>query len=386
MKLLLVRTTIAAGAMSVMLSGCSPTDATPNRTVAVVPSVDDDDRVETYVRARFHANDSIRTNDIDVTAQNGRVTLRGTVASDDARQAAVTAAQGATGVQSVDDQLVVGDSATAGTAAAPPAAAANRAPAAPSADRTREPGWITTKIQAQYFVNPEIRPWNIDVSTNSQGVVTLRGRVDEAGDREEAVRIAQSTEGVTQVNDRLAVQADAARQANNGVAAQGGTTEMEQPDAWVTAKIEAAYFMDAEVKGRDIDVDTQNGGVTLRGQVSSEAERRQAIAIARNTEGVRGVTDQLTVTPATEARERQTGLSQAAAVADDAWITTQVQSKFFLDRDIKGSTINVNTHGGVVTLEGSVRSTAERQAAEQIAHETDGVSRVQNQLKVDTTR
>jgi osmotically-inducible protein OsmY len=290
-------------------------------------------------------------------------------------------------VQSIDDQLVVSTSTTAAPATAPAVAQVDRERATASSDHTREPGWITTKIQAQYFVNPDIRPWNIDVSTTSQGVVTLRGRVDDSGDRDEAVRIARSTEGVKEVNDRLVVQADAAaRQGNNGAAAQGGSTnEVEHPDAWVTAKIQAAYFMDAEVKGRDIDVDTQNGGVTLRGQVSSEAQRRQAIAIARNTDGVRNVTDQLTVTRESDTAAKQTGVAQAAATVDDAWITTKVQSKFFLDRDIKGSTINVDTNGGVVTLEGSVRSATERQAAEQIARETDGVSRVQNQLKVDTT-
>jgi hyperosmotically inducible periplasmic protein len=384
MKAFLVSTALAGAAISTTLIGCSPTDATPNRTDAAAPGVEDD-RVETYVRARFQADDSIRASDIDVSSQNGRVTLRGTVPSDEARQRAVASAREASGAQSIDDQLVVANapaSAPAASAPAPsaPAAAPDRTPATASADRTREPGWITTKIQAQYFVNPEIRPWNIDVSTTANGVVTLRGEIDEPGDRDEAVRIARSVEGVTQVNDRLVVKADAARPDGNN------TNQFTEPDGWVTAKIQAKYFMDAEVKGRDIDVDTQNGTVTLRGQVSSEAERRQAIAIARNTEGVRDVADQLTVNRVTESGDNQTGLSQTAATVDDAWITTKVQSKFFLDRDIKGSTINVNTSGGVVTLEGSVRSAAERQAAEQIARETEGVSRVNNQLKVETTR
>jgi osmotically-inducible protein OsmY len=40
-------------------------------------------------------------------------------------------------------------------------------------------------------------------------------------------------------------------------------------------------------------VTTENGVVTLSGEVSNAAERRQAIVIARNTDGVRDVRDQL---------------------------------------------------------------------------------------------
>jgi osmotically-inducible protein OsmY len=57
------------------------------------------------------------------------------------------------------------------------------------------PGFITTKIQAQYFVNADVKPWNIDVTTGHDGTVTLRGEVDEAADREEAARVAARPRG-----------------------------------------------------------------------------------------------------------------------------------------------------------------------------------------------
>jgi osmotically-inducible protein OsmY len=59
-----------------------------------------------------------------------------------------------------------------------------------------------------------------------------------------------------------------------------------------------------------------------------------------------------------------------------------VQSQFFLDSDIKGSDINVDTRDGVVTLKGSVETDAEKQMAETIARETEGVTRVVNDLSV----
>jgi len=379
MKALLFRTGVLAVAGWLLPLGCDRTDATPARA-EVMALTADPDRAETYVQARFQTDDSLRAHDIDVSAVGGRVTLRGTVPTEEARQRAVAAARGVSGVQSVEDQLVVVNN----TPTMPPSAgttplsrqATNAA--TPRPDQARQPGWITTKIQAQYFANPEISPWHIDVTTASNGVVTLRGSVEDASDRNEAVRIARTTEGVTSVDDQLTI--------GQAVAATDAAGDPNQSDSWISAKIQSKYFLDAEVKGRDIDVDTQNGLVTLRGSVGSESERRHAIAIARTTSGVRDVNDRLAITPATSSGNDQSGLARAADAADDAWVTIKIQSKFFLDPDIKGSAINVNTSDGVVTLQGTVESATDKQSAEQIAKATDGVASVRNELKVATTR
>jgi osmotically-inducible protein OsmY len=253
----------------------------------------------------------------------------------------------------------------------------------PSSTSTRSdpesPAWITTRIQAQYFADPEIKPWNIDVTTTSGGHVTLRGEVETAADRETAVRIARQTEGVTEIEDLLRVKAEPA--ATSGRDAPRSAIEPDsafdgQPDLWVTTKIQAKYFIDDEVRARSIDVDTRGGVVTLRGTVDSYAIRRQAVALARNTEGVREVRDELQVD--TSLAEVQ----DATAAIDDAWIATKIQSKYFLDPDVKGRTIDVSAAGGVVTLTGSVESDAQRKTAEQIAGETDGVRGVRNELQV----
>jgi osmotically-inducible protein OsmY len=369
MKALKIAAGIVAATGSMAIVGCRPTDATqpPPQTTTATATIGDD-QLETYVRARFQAEDSIRAHDIDVSANNGRVTVRGRVPSDHERQQVLQLARGVSGVQSVDDQLTV----AAGEANATNETVLRGKPALTRPSSERDPAWITTKIRAQYYANPEIRPWNIDVTTNAAGVVTLSGTIEDAGDRQEAVSIARNTEGVTDVQDRLATD-------------RRDTTGVQEPDAWITAKIQAQYFLDAEVKGRDIDVDTSNGVVTLRGSVDNEAERRQAVMMARNTEGVRDVSDQLTVTGTTRQADPRTDVSRAADAIDDAWITTKIQSKYFLDPDIKGSAIDVTTKGGIVTLQGNVPTAAQQKSAEQIAVETDGVRRVNNQLKVAAT-
>ena len=63
----------------------------------------------------------------------------------------------------------------------------------------------------------------------------------------------------------------------------------------ITAKIKSKMALDDTIKAARIDVDTRDGAVTLSGTVGSEAQRRRAVQLARETEGVRSVTDKLTV-------------------------------------------------------------------------------------------
>jgi osmotically-inducible protein OsmY len=340
---------------------CTPTEAprdanlpaaTPGATPPAAMAPTTDEQLRTRVQSKFYAEDTVRAHDIAVSAENGVVTLRGTVPDDAIKQRAVALAREVENVTRVEDQLQV-----------------RAGPTAPRAVDETAPGWITTKIHAKYFVNPELKPWNIDVTTASGGVVTVEGTVDSEQDKSEAVRIARETEGVTRVDDRLRVSPGATREQT-----ERALNAVE--DAWLTAKVEAKYFVDADVKARNIDVETRSGVVTLQGVVGSEDEKRQAVALARNTDGVREVNDQLKV----DASLR--GARSGAMDRPDLWITTKIQSKYFLDPDVKGHQINVDTTKGVVTLKGFVDNAEQKQEAEQIARDTTGVQRVVNQLTV----
>jgi hyperosmotically inducible periplasmic protein len=67
------------------------------------------------------------------------------------------------------------------------------------------------------------------------------------------------------------------------------------PDAIITMKIQAKYAGDDVVKGRDVEVDTTNGVVTLKGSVDSLHERDAAEQLARETSGVKRVINELKV-------------------------------------------------------------------------------------------
>jgi hyperosmotically inducible protein len=61
----------------------------------------------------------------------------------------------------------------------------------------------------------------------------------------------------------------------------------------ITAKIKAKMALDERVKALDIDVDTVGTTVTVSGVVSSDAQKQRALQLARETDGVRQVIDQL---------------------------------------------------------------------------------------------
>jgi hyperosmotically inducible protein len=68
-------------------------------------------------------------------------------------------------------------------------------------------------------------------------------------------------------------------------------------DTTITTRVKTAMLNDPGVGGLRIDVDTYKGVVTLSGRVKSQAERDQAMALARKVDGVTDVEDALQVIP-----------------------------------------------------------------------------------------
>jgi hyperosmotically inducible protein len=166
-------------------------------------------------------------------------------------------------------------------------------------------GWLTSKVQAQYFADKDIKARYVNVSTRD-GVVTIRGFVESQAAREQAVQIARNTDGVRSVDDRLLIgQAPAKETFEAGsagaVATTGGvdsgsiSVATAVDDDRVTSMVQARFYLDPSIKMRSINVTTRNGVVTLRGSVNNEVERAQVLVIARHTDGVGRVEDLLMV-------------------------------------------------------------------------------------------
>ena len=97
--------------------------------------------------------------------------------------------------------------------------------------------------------------------------------------------------GTTGVNTEKAREVGAQVAEKTAVAAHQAKRALNE--GAITAKIKAKMALDDTVKALDIDVDTVGTTVTVSGVVKSESQRQRALALARETEGVKQVVDQL---------------------------------------------------------------------------------------------
>lgn len=66
-------------------------------------------------------------------------------------------------------------------------------------------------------------------------------------------------------------------------------------DSLITTKVKAALAADPTVKATEVKVETFKGTVQLSGFVSTPEARRRALELARATNGVRGVKDDMVI-------------------------------------------------------------------------------------------
>ncbi|MDR2488897.1 MAG: BON domain-containing protein [Desulfovibrio sp.] len=68
-------------------------------------------------------------------------------------------------------------------------------------------------------------------------------------------------------------------------------------DSAITTAIKTKFLGQKGLDSLDLRVETQNGVVTLRGQVHSAAQQNLAVKIAGETDGVRKVVNKISVMP-----------------------------------------------------------------------------------------
>lgn len=171
---------------------------------------------------------------------------------------------------------------------------------------------------------------HVDVDVDN-GVVTLKGEVASQAEKAKAERIAKAAgakvivnrveidadKAVAEVKDRAEAKKDRIdEQATKQKEAVDRQTEIAKDrvehklepaharetshkdviDPLVTAKVKTRIIKDDLLDKSDVNVDSDADGlVTLRGTVTSEAAKNRALELARTTEGVRKVKDDLTV-------------------------------------------------------------------------------------------
>jgi osmotically-inducible protein OsmY len=140
---------------------------------------------------------------------------------------------------------------------------------------------LADSVLAQLVANPVTRNRAIDVDVVAQ-VVTLGAVVSTPREGAEAVRVALATPGVAGVLDRIRLENEL-----DGADGQAFRTSVE---------IGARLAAHPRVHRTDLDIDFDDGVVTLRGIVDDASVVQRAIQIASSVDGVRLVRAQLGVT------------------------------------------------------------------------------------------
>lgn len=241
--------------------------------------------------------------------------------------------------------------------------------------------WIESHLVATYTLNEHLNPFDIEVGVD-KGRVTLTGMVDTAVQKGLAGEIAKGMEGVKEVDNKLRLDPPA------GKKDRGSDFLNMVNDASLTARVKSNLLWNRETKGMDINVETNNGVVTLKGTLASDAQKELAGRIAENTKGVKSVENDIRIDPNAETAQqsvksemKETTESVSGAV-NDAWITVKVKNTLLFNKNLSVFGISVSTENGVVTISGKVDKESTKDYAKEVVTNVEGVKKVENRIQV----
>jgi len=213
---------------------------------------------------------------------------------------------------------------------------------------TRTDEEIQTDVPEELKWDAHVQPNEIGVVVKD-GIVTLTGWVDSYLKKMAAQEAAHRVRGVKAVANDIEVRLP-------GFA--------ERTDTDLAAAVLNALRWDAAIPAGKVDVTVSQGWVTLKGEVEHAFQVRDAERAVRRHAGVKGVSNLIVVN---RSHVLPTDLKQ------------QIERALIRNAQTDARNITVETEG---ILRGTVRSSAEKQAAEETAWSAPGVSEVENSIVI----
>jgi osmotically-inducible protein OsmY len=215
---------------------------------------------------------------------------------------------------------------------------------------------IRTDEDIQRDVLDELK-WDPHVQVNEigvavkDGIVMLTGWVDSYLKKLAAENAAHRVRGVKAVANDIEVRLPGSA---------------ERTDADLAKAVLDALRWDAAIPAGKLDVTVSQGWVTLKGEVEFGFEKRDAERAIRHISGIKGVINLITVRP----HPLPTDLKQS------------IEKALVRNAETDAQRIAVEVEGSKVILRGTVRSYAEKKAAEETAWSAPGVTDVENRIVV----
>ncbi|MPZ50563.1 MAG: BON domain-containing protein [Dehalococcoidia bacterium] len=211
---------------------------------------------------------------------------------------------------------------------------------------------IKQDILAELKWDPAVSEADVGVEVDD-GIVTLSGTVDRYARKRAAERAVLRVQGVRGLAENIEI--------NVYSGGLGSDTE-------IATRVVDAIESDPSVPENRVNVRVENGRVTLTGSLDWQYQRARAEAVVRHLPGVTKIHNDITIRqPSISATEIRSGIEQA----------------FARDARIDAGKVSIAVEGTHLTLSGTVRSWAEREAAETAAWRAKGVMSVTNSIKVN---
>ncbi|HZF70885.1 BON domain-containing protein [Sulfuricurvum sp.] len=218
---------------------------------------DIDDKIESSFRKSYVYKTYLKDEHIAIKSKDGVVTLSGDVLDETHKPMAQDTVEALPGVKSIENNIVIKKD-------------------------DKSDMWLKMKIQTALLFHSNVRASSTEVSVKN-GVVTLKGKVQNQAQKELTTEYTKEVEGVKEVkNEMTMVNSDA-------------TLGEKIDDASITAQVKMTLMMHKSTGAIRTGVTTNNGVVTLSGQAKNDAERDLVTKLAEDVEGVNKVVNKMSV-------------------------------------------------------------------------------------------
>lgn len=256
------------------------------------------------------------------------------------------------------------------------------------AGQSLENSVLNARIQTAYALNDSLDSKTISSEVHD-GVVTISGTVSSDIDKDLAGELAKSFDEVERVNNELMVKQP---ETHDDAAAEERTWAEKIDDATLNADVRRRLAYHSGLDAATLDLDVEGGKVYVSGEVDSPATRDLALRIVRNTEDVTAVKSSIRIDETADTPKDNADVDHAETAANDSddvsdaindwWVERRVETAILLDRNVSLWDLDVEVENNAVILTGETISDAQRDLAETIARNTDGVREVENMIRV----